>query len=265
MDGVPNGKKGPRESARERKDTKGVRISHVEKWENQGRLSIIVGVEQDEKTVLKVLKQAEKLCPLEIVVVVHGSQDRSLEQVLSYSGSALRIFVYPFALGEDVWRTVGAREATGDVWLFLAAEQIVAAHELQPFVRSCYRGGDIAVRHAACSPVRVKEEQYPVQLAKQFLNSLLNRSELGGASMNDLPFAITREAASSIGAHYFLVPAVAQAIALQKELRVTSIRTRIERLSGKEQRITPERDAQSKLTDLGDHLEAISFLQQPDE
>ncbi|WP_431809077.1 glycosyltransferase family 2 protein [Brevibacillus agri] len=259
---MPNGKKGPKEPAKGRKVAKNGRISDVDKLENQDRLSIIIGVEQDEDTIVKVLKQAVKLCPLEIVVVVHGGHDRSLEHVLAYSASpVLRVFAYPYALGEDVWRAIGAREAAGDVWLFLGAEQIVAAQQLQLFVRSCYRGTDIALRQAHAFPASEKIGQDPVELAKCFLNNLLERSELGSSSMGDLPFAMTREAAASIGAHHLFVPAVAQAIALQKELRVTPVRTAKERVSAKAAKAEQARDSTSALTDLGDHLEALSLWQ----
>ncbi|MGN7470616.1 glycosyltransferase [Brevibacillus sp. SAFN-007a] len=266
MDGVPNGKKGPKESAKGRKAAKNVRISDVDKVENQDRLSIIIGVRQDEKTVARVLKQAEKLYPREIVVVVHGSRDRSLEQVLAYSAThALRVYAYPYALGEDVWRAIGAREAAGDVWLFLEAEQIVAAQQLQPFVRSCYRGTDIALRQERAFLENQKIGQDPVRLAKCFLNCLLERSELGSSSMDDLPFAMTRKAAASIGTDHLFVPAVAQAIALQKELRVTSVRTVRERVTAREPKAAQARDGTSALTDLGDHLEALSLWQAKDK
>ncbi|RNB58986.1 glycosyl transferase [Brevibacillus gelatini] len=260
---MPNGRKGPKEPAKGCRAAKNARISAGDKLENQGRLSIIIGVEQDENTIVKVLRQAEKLCPLEIVVVVHGSRDRSLEQVLTYAPtSAMRVYAYPYALGEDVWRAIGAQEAAGDVWLFLEGKQIIAAQQLQPFVRLCYRGTDIALRQSHPFFGRKNSGQDSVQLAKCFLNSLLERGELGSSSMDDLPFAMTREAAVSIGTHHLFVPAAAHLIALQKELRVAHVRTRQKRSAAREAKAAERARAGTKaLTDLGDHLEAFSLWQ----
>jgi len=98
MDGVPNAKR----SARPPRKQGGERINNSEKSENQSKLSVILGVSQSEKALKKILRQIEKLCPKEIIVIMNGSNDRSIDLVLSYSTYALKIYIYPFALGGDV-------------------------------------------------------------------------------------------------------------------------------------------------------------------
>lgn len=239
-------------SVKSSKKRKEDRLREAEKCENLQRLSVILSVQQHDKTILKVLKQIEKLRPMEIVVIVNGSKDQSLSKLLSFTSYPLTAYVYPFALGEDIWRGIGAKEATGDVWLFLEADQVLAAKELQSFVRTCYRGADVALGKRMEKARRQAKEQDPVLLVKAFLNHLGERDELGTSSMSDLPFAITQNAASIIGVHHFVVPAVAHAIALQNRLRI--VRSRVQLPSRIEKR------ENHRQTLLKDHLEALNYV-----
>ncbi|TKI59290.1 glycosyltransferase family 2 protein [Brevibacillus antibioticus] len=246
-----------------RDPTKKRREEHIndkEKCQNINRLSVILCVHH-EQTIQKVLKQIEKLRPMEIVLVVDGCPDQSVKKILTYSTCPLTAFVYPFPLGDDVWRAIGAKEATGDVWLFLDAAHVVAANDMQSFVRTCYQGADIVLRKPM-TPLRQQPSMEPdtVLLAKTFLNTLVSRHELGTSSMYDLPFAMTRQAASIIGVQHLVVPAVAHAIALHNQLRVVpSPYIASAKLTKK--RATQRKNRPSvNWTILGDHLEAMDYV-----
>ncbi|WJQ84562.1 glycosyltransferase family A protein [Brevibacillus brevis] len=243
-----------------RDPTKKRREEHIngkEKGQNGYRLSVILSVHH-ERTIQKVLRQIEKLRPMEIVLVVEGWPDQSVKK-LAYSSCPLTALVYPFSLGDDVWRAIGAREATGDVWLFLDADQVVAANDMQSFVRTCYRGADIALRRCMTPLRQSSMEADTILLAKTFLNSLVSRHELRTSSMYDLPFAMTRQAAAIIGVQHLAVPAVAHAIALHKQLRVVSSSYSAPKLTRK--RATPSKKKSSvNQTILGDHLEAMDYV-----
>jgi len=256
MDGVPNEKR----SARTTKKPGGKRLSETEKSENQSQLSVILGVSQSEKTVRRLLKQVEKLCPKEIIVVANGSRDDSIDILLSHSTYSLQVYVYPFALGQDVWRAIGAREATGDVWLFLDADTVIQAEELQPFAIACYRGVDIALQRAkAPSPTDVPDRG-TAMLARAYLNNLLAHDELGTSSMCDVPFAITRTAASRIGIHHLLIPPLAHAMAIDIGLRIERSHRIKEAFQAQRGRLCKGKQAWSELTSIGDHLEAIHYV-----
>lgn len=231
------------------------RITNAIKMENNTRLSVIISVQQNEKTIKKVLRQAEKLHPKEILIVANGSQDRSLDIILSYSSYSLTTFVYPFPLGQDVWRSIGASEASGDVWLFLGGDKVVFAEELQPFIHACYQGVDVALRKSSATG-----DLNTIQLAKTYLNNFLERAELGFSSMIDLPFAITKQAAGSIGVKHLLVPPLAHAIAIEKGLRVERSYRVKEVLLPKKKPSENANRKQRYLTSLGDHLEALCYL-----
>ncbi|MGG1661009.1 glycosyltransferase family 2 protein [Brevibacillus sp. NRS-1366] len=253
---MPNEKRSARTTKKQGSD----RLTVREKNENQSRLSVILGVSQSEKTVRKLLKQVEKLCPKEIIVVVNGSRDESIDIVLSYTTYTLKVYVYPFALGEDVWRSIGAREASGDVLLFLDADTVIHAEELQPFAIACYKGVDIALQRAKPSSIPGVLDRSTVMLARTYLNNLLEHNELGTSSMCDVPFAITRTAASRIGIQHLLIPPLAHAMAIDIGLRIERSHCIKEALQAHRGRLFKGKKAWRDLTSLGDHIEAIQYV-----
>jgi glycosyltransferase involved in cell wall biosynthesis len=235
------------------------RITSSHKIENRTRLSVIISVQQDDATIKRVLQQAERLNPKEILVVVNGSHDRSLDIILNHSSYSMTTYVYPFPLGQDVWRAIGAQEATGDVWLFLSGEKVISAEELQPFANACYRGAEVALRKANEFSLSETSEISTLVLARAYLNSLFDRNELGVSSLNDLPFAITQQAAVSIGVHQLHIPPLAHAIALEKGLRIDNSPNIRDEIHVKKSRTALKKRKQS-LTSLGDFLEAFSYI-----
>ncbi|MCC8436486.1 glycosyltransferase family 2 protein [Brevibacillus sp. M2.1A] len=253
---MANAKRNMRDPTKKREEE---HINGKEKCQNVNRLSVILSVHH-ERTIKKVLKQIEKLRPMEIVLVVDGCPDQSVKKMLAYSSCPLTAFVYPFPLGNDVWRAIGAKEATGDVWLFLDSDHVVAANDMQAFVRSCYQGADIALRKCMTPLRQTSMEADTILLAKTFLNALVSRHELGTSSMYELPFAMTRQAAAIIGVQHLVVPAVAHAIALQNQLRVVSS-PYIASAKLTRKRTTPRKNKPSdNRTILGDHLEAMDYV-----
>lgn len=225
---------------------------------------MIIEVQQDERTVKQVLEQVAKLSPKEIILVVNGSRDSSIERILMHKSPIITSYVYAFPLGQDVWRSIGAREANGDVWLFLSASSVIAASDLQPFVTACYQGLDVSLRKTATTAylsTRNEEDMDKVTLAKAYLNHMLDQREKF-TSMIDLPIAITREAAFQIGIHHLLVPPLAHAIAVNKKLRIgQSHRLKEERRPLKAQRSSVRREERMNMR-LGDHLEAVHYVNQ---
>jgi len=223
--------------------------------DNLERLSVIVEVSQDEKVINQQLKQVEHLFPKEIILIVHGSNPSTIDSILSRESAVTTAFVYPFSLGPDVWRSIGAREASGDVWLFLDGGNVIPAEELQPLVSACYYGLDVALRGK-----QQVNGHLPAlaRAARSYLNLLLDQTKLTTSTM-DPPFAITRAAAERIGVRHLLIPPLAHAIAVKNRLRVESTGAIQDqkRLPRRKQRISwPQ---QRELL-LGDHLEAVRYV-----
>ncbi|MED4582484.1 glycosyltransferase [Brevibacillus choshinensis] len=234
-------------------EKKGKGISFRHQIENQDRLSVIISVQQDEKTIRKLIKQVERLVPKEILIIIDGSQDQSVDLILNSSSYARTCYIYSFPLGEELWRSIGAKEATGDVWLFLDGDTVISAEELMSFVGACYRGIDIALRKE--SPLT---QAGTISLAKAFMNSLIDQEQLGVSSMSDLPLAMTQKAALRIGLDHLVTPPLAHVIAIEKGLRVEAVnRTKEEGLA--KQRISNSHSWIKESTCLGDHLEAVAY------
>jgi glycosyltransferase involved in cell wall biosynthesis len=212
-----------------------------------------------------VLHHVERLRPKELLLVVHGSDDRTLEMVLSRTSRSMTTFVYPFPLGPDVWRAIGAREATGDVLLFLGTDAVIPSAKLIPLVQACYRGVDIAAgrrvppRHHGTGIGRTAT----MALAQACLNSLLAQPR-GTSALIDLPFAIRRESVGRIGAEHLLVPPLAYAIAVAHGLKVEqfSRMNKKSRTSRPRVRNREREDAEPMRAELrlGDYLEALQYV-----
>lgn len=241
------------------KRDKGIPPGH--QMENRNRLSVIISVQQDEKTIRRVIRQVERLLPKEIVIILHGSQDQSVDLVLQSSLYERTCLIYPFPLGDDLWRSIGAKEVTGDVWLFLSGDRVILAEELVPFVRACYQGIDIALRKEEAPLV----QPGTVTLAKSYINCLLDQKQLGVSSVCELPFAITKTAATSIGVDHLFTPPLAQVIAMKKGLRIEAVPHRIkEAVQGKHKRHAAQ-NRMKQWTRLGDHMEAVAYWNEQDK
>ncbi|MFD2371583.1 glycosyltransferase [Brevibacillus sp. GCM10020057] len=234
-----------------RKD-KGITLG--DQIENQERLSVIISVQQDENTIRRLLRQVEKLMPKEIILIIHGSRDRSIDRVLEMSHPLHVCFIYPFPLGEELWRAIGAKEATGDIWLFLSGDTIIQAEDLAPFIRACYRGADIAMRKASVPASGTGT----VGLAKMYVNSLLEQERLGMSSMSELPLAMTVQAATSIGVDLLFLPPLVQMMAMQRGLNIEAVPMRPKAILAKK-RLSAQAIRAKEMTCLGDHLEAIAY------
>ncbi|MCF2132550.1 glycosyltransferase, partial [Strepomyces sp. STD 3.1] len=80
------------------------------------KLSIIIPACDEGDTIANVIKEAKGLNPFEIIVVANGSTDNTEEIARSLN---CRVISFEEKLGIDVGRAVGAKEAKGDILLFL--------------------------------------------------------------------------------------------------------------------------------------------------
>ncbi|PZE19921.1 glycosyltransferase [Paenibacillus xerothermodurans] len=224
------------------------------------KVSVIIPVMNESSTLPAVLNEAKKLqSDIELITIVNGSTDGSA--AIAQSGGA-HVVSFDEPLGHDVGRSVGAREAHGDILLFIDGDIIIPAAQLQPYIQAVEAGVDIALNKYN-GPVR-KHNVHPVVMAKHALNTVLGRSDLKGASMTTVPHAISRRALTEIGAESLAVPPKAHAMAVQRGLRVEAVHLVPVGLMNPLRR----RGKDDPLRDviLGDHLEALHwFIQATDK
>ncbi|BBI35026.1 hypothetical protein KCTCHS21_44250 [Cohnella abietis] len=190
---------------------------------------------------------------VEVIVVVNGSTDGSLD-IARKSGA--KVILYDHPLGHDVGRSLGAREAQGNILLFIDADMIIPAAKLRVFVDAVANGVDVALNDYS-GPVK-KTVVHGVILAKHALNALLGRSDLEGASMTAIPHAMSRRALSVIGASALSVPPLAHTMAIREGLSVKRV---IHVNVGKLNPMRTKRERKNSLEPIivGDHLEAIHW------
>ncbi|MFH5182129.1 glycosyltransferase family 2 protein [Paenibacillus sp. TAB 01] len=217
------------------------------------KVSVILPVMNERKTLAAVLREVKKLKPLEIIVVANGSTDGSAA-IASKCGAKVLTFDQP--LGHDVGRSIGARHAAGEILLFLDGDMVIPAAQLRPYLRAVERGVDVALNRYNGKLSR--STVHPVVLAKHALNTVLGRPDLKGASLTTIPHAMSRQAAQTIGFEQLAVPPKAQAIAIQHRLKVKAVHL-IQ--VGKLNPVRRREKGADPLGNLivGDHLEAINW------
>ncbi|MEJ8546240.1 glycosyltransferase family 2 protein [Brevibacillus borstelensis] len=225
--------------------------------QNRKRLSVIIPVRDEEATIGKVLRQVGRLKPKEIIVIANGSRDRTIQIVSKYN---VTCFSYPFQLGHDVGRAIGAKEASGDVLLFLDGDIVIPAERLQKFVTACYQGVDISLNNV--NPFFINTAKIDaVSMAKSYLNRMLLRADLGFSSMTAVPHAMKRSVAAWLGYDSLMVPPLAQAKAILQGIRVEQTGSVDVFRTNRKSTLNSKANNLVKELILGDHLEALSFLQ----
>ncbi|WP_201318132.1 MULTISPECIES: glycosyltransferase [unclassified Paenibacillus] len=217
------------------------------------KLSVVIPARNESTTIAYVIEEARSVHPeSEVIVVVNGATDRTAEIAAQMGAKVIR---YSAALGHDVGRSLGAKEARGDIILFLDGDIVISTDLLTPFVQAVENGADVALNKYQ-GRVNTKNV-HTVVLSKRVLNALLSSSELGASSMTTIPHAISRKALRVIGCDNLAIPPKAQAIALTSGLHVAqACFVDVGKVNPK-RRKSP--DPLSQLI-VGDHLEAIHWL-----
>lgn len=225
------------------------------------KLSIIIPAKNEEKTIRLVLEEVIKLHPAEIIIILNGSTDNTEKILHDYQ---CKIIYYPFPLGNDTGRAVGAYHASGDILLFLDGDIPISHLDLIPFILAIEQGYDIALNNLTWS-AKLPIRPHFTTIIKQATNHLLKQSELSVNSLLAIPHAISRNALETIGWWNLVDPVLAQAMAIQKGLKITvaqevdvinNNKIRPIHLSIREQSVYPE----STNRIIGDHLQAINYL-----
>lgn len=181
------------------------------------KVAAVVMAMNEEQSIASAIRELERMPLHEVIVVVNGSTDSSLNMART-SDKAI-ILHYNEALGHDVGRAIGAKVTTADIVLFIDADIPVAAEQLVSFVMAASRGVDVALNDLS-RYVGLFSAWDEVTIVKDFLNRANLRHDLSMNSITAVPHALTRKAIEVIGTSNLAVPPKAQAIALNKGLRI---------------------------------------------
>jgi hypothetical protein len=224
------------------------------------RLSVVIPARNEEAAIGRVIREAQRLAPAEIIVVVNGSSDRT-EQVARSHGAA--VIVYSEPLGTDVGRAIGAYAAQGDILLFLDGDFAIPWQDLSPFIDTVAAGC-----HVACNDLNhhlgMRASLGTVTSLKYALNTALNREDLGNASLVNVPFAMHRRALEVIHWPRLLCPPLAYAAGLLGGLTYKAAHRievdRLNRYRPHKHAALSERYSPAAMQIIGDHIEAMKFI-----
>jgi rSAM/selenodomain-associated transferase 2 len=181
------------------------------------RLSIIIPVLNEEKTIAPTLEHLKPLMPDEIIVVDGGSTDRTREIVSSLNATLL-----PSPPERSRQMNHGAKAATGDILLFLHADTLLPASAL-PEIRSAledlqYIGGrfDVSLDHKG--------------VVFKLIGSLISlRSRLTRVATGDQAIFVRRRIFEEMGGFpdIPIMEDIAFSRALKKKGRIACLRSRV--------------------------------------
>ncbi|UOF92673.1 glycosyltransferase family 2 protein [Fodinisporobacter ferrooxydans] len=226
--------------------------------ENEYQTVTIIPAYNESKSIAKALKYVKKAGCDSILVVDNGSTDKT-KRIAQHFGADVLFF--PTPLGHDVGRAVGAQALQYAHAIFTDADIKVSAADLSPYVKSIQSGTDVALNNL--NRIIPKNKQFDsVCVMKRFLNIVIKRPELGICSLTAVPNGLSWNAIQTIGAENLAIPPLAYAIAAQKHLKIRPV-------SGvdvvKRNKLRPDlhrsRNRPLEKLILGDHVEAISYLQ----
>jgi hypothetical protein len=225
---------------------------------NGKQLSVIIPAQNEENTIATVITEAKKLQPLEIIVVINGSTDKTEEIAKQLDVTVITI---PDALGHDVGRSIGAFMAKGDILLFIDADFPIFSYHLSQFCRAVVNGVDVALNNLNLDYFPL----YIVNLYKYLLNIACDRKELGVGSMVAVPHAISRSCLDGIGWDSLMNPNLAHVKAVLQGFRMENVHF-VDVM--KPNRIRPDQHfaanghPKAVLRINGDHLEALIYMLQ---
>lgn len=224
-------------------------------------ISVVIPVQNEEKTIGAVINEVKKLNPLEIIVILNGTTDRTYEIVKNLGCS---IISYVEALGNDVGRAMGAKSASGDILLFLDGDIVVAHKGLLPFIEAIENGNDIALNDLSFL-ANIKSCPHFTTVSKLAVNAYLQQNSLSLNSLLAVPHAIKRDAIKQIGWRSLADPILTQAIAISKGLRICSPTTVDVINTNRIRPVHSQFDTKSRYPVttsriIGDHLRALHYL-----
>ncbi|MGF9700003.1 glycosyltransferase family A protein [Paenibacillus sp. MABNR03] len=209
----------------------------------------------EERTLGKVMAQLKRLPLKDIIVVLNGTTDDSLNLVLAESGITL---VYePDRAGHDVGRALGAKMTEAEAILFVDGDMVLPAEQLAPFLYAVDRGSDVALNNlSSLLPPFARQDE--VSRIKAYLNRTLGRPDLESNSLTAVPHALSRKMIQTVKPESLAVPPKAQAMAIRHGLNVTAP-CQVDVIRSNRLRTT-NTGSGNEVAGLiiGDHLEAIA-------
>lgn len=229
-------------------------------------ISVVVPARNEAERVTTVLRNLSLLPVDYIILVVNGSQDATLRDVLDLRNPKLQLLYFDLALGIDVPRSIGAKIAYSigsDTILFVDGDMVGTFNEnlLELLNGISLRHLDLALTNCYPTEPRHIERYNPTFHWRQTLNKELGLfKKVGLSTPAHGPHAVSRRFLETVPFRELAIPPVSMALARKKKLKIDVATTLPHYRLGSS--IKNQMHA-SKIIDtiVGDCLEAIAVYQ----
>jgi hypothetical protein len=208
------------------------------------QLSIVIINRLSEDPMYGTISNILELDDAEFIYVV--PTDTRQITIIRLNSNIMRV-EYPNDLQPDIDRIIGAAKATGECIVFTETGYLFHPGEISNMIAMLRGGASMVLRSAT---PRGLETNIPADAAAGALNRMLNRPDLGAASLTRFPHALRRDVINSIGIEELRVPPKFFAKCILKGIPIETFSREV----GPEP-IYTNNNQLAKI--LGDHLEAI--------
>lgn len=223
------------------------------------RVSIIIPAYNEESTLPGALSSCRQLKPLEIIVVANGCTDRTAEIAKKWGCQTI---ARPRPLGNDVGRAIGARQARGDILLFLDADFQLDPVDLRRVVAPLLNDSADVSLNDFTALWKEKKVPHSTTVWRQVFNELLGRKDLGIDSVLSVPHAIKKKVAEAIGFDSLANPILAHMKLVSGGYRIAHQQAvevlKKNRYRPDEHATSPVALSRSEKRIIADHIEALA-------
>lgn len=180
--------------------------------------SIIISVCDDRPAFERALQSCRQLSPYEIIVVAHPACEQSIKAAAKY---ACRV-IPCHDLETHKGHALGAKEATGDILLFVPSDVAITAGTLKKFLQPLIEGtADVAINKMDYWFYKKGQPQEAV-VFPQMTNQFFRRPDLKMDSTVFVPYAMTKEVVDKIHADNLAHPVIAYFKMIQYSFRIVN-------------------------------------------
>lgn len=189
-------------------------------------ISVVVPAKNEAGRISTVIQNLSLLPVNHIILIINGSQDATLQEVLELRNPKLQIFYFELALGIDVPRAIGAKVAYSigsDTVLFVDGDMVGTFNEnLLELINSVnIRHLDLALTNCYPAEPRHIERYNPTFHWRQALNKELGLlKKIGLSTPAHGPHVVSKRFLEAVPFRELSTPPVAMALARKNRLKI---------------------------------------------
>lgn len=205
-----------RQRQNQRRDSRQPLIKQNVIRDKRFQLAVIIPAMNESDTIGKVLDEVNRLEPDHVIVVDNGSTDQTASIATSKGANVVH---YPFPLGNDVGRALGAMQVEADIYLFTDADIAIEAEAYLPFIKAIEQGDDVSIN--SIDWITHYKKADTISAGRYFLNYIQTRSDLRAENVLTIPHALSHSILEKISKASLVNPVLANSMAIEQTKKVS--------------------------------------------